>query len=148
MEVRKELYNDITMVLQQLNNVPIKRIDLWNENVYFVEQEQAFPMPAVFVEFGAIEWEMHKGPKLSWRGKGTVRIHIVTPWCGSAEDGAVEREANLAYWDLAEQIHAKLEGLTGEDYHNLSLIQTLTNHNHEDIVENIEVYKVMFDREI
>lgn len=148
MEVRKRIYNDITWALQQLDNQPIKRIDLWNENVYFIEQEEAFAMPAVFIEFGAIEWEMHKGQKLSWRGKGTVRIHIVTPWQGSAEASAAERDTNLAYWDLAEKIHAKLEGLTGENYHNLSLIQTLTNHNHEDIVENIEVYKVVFDREL
>lgn len=149
MEPRKRVYLDIINALQSIENNPIKRIDLWNENVYFIEQEEAFPMPAVFVEFGAIEWEILKGKRSSWRGKGMVKIHIVTPWVGSAQAGATEQDANLEYWDLAQKIHHELEGLHDDcTYHGMSLIQTLTNHNHEDIVENIEVYKVVFERDI
>ena len=149
MEPRKKLYSDIINALQSIEDNPIKRIDLWNENVYFIEQEEAFPMPAVFVEFGEIDWEIHKGARLSWRGKGTVKIHIVTPWIGSAQAGATEQEDNLAYWDLAQKIQYELEGLHDDStYHGMSLLQTLTNHNHEDIVENIEVYKVVFEREL
>lgn len=145
--MRQELYDDIISALRSIDNDLIKTIDLWNENVYFIEEGEVFDKPAVFVEFGEIEWSVAKGGShLHFRGKGTIRLHIVTDWHGSAKEGAAEKDANLACWQLAETIHRALEGLCGESYCNLSLIQTLTNHNHEDIYENIEVYKVEFQR--
>ena len=34
----------------------INHIDLWNHNVEFIEQEENWSCPAVFVEFSPIEW--------------------------------------------------------------------------------------------
>lgn len=76
----------------------------------------------------------------------TVSIHIVTQWHGSAAAGSDEMEENLAAFDLAEKIHNALEGLTGTYYRDMSLVQTQTNHNHEEIFENIEIYKVHYKR--
>ena len=36
--------------------------------------------------------------------------------------------------------------LTGTNYRDMSLVQTQTNHNHEEIFENIETYKVHYKR--
>ena len=30
----------------------IRHVDLWNRNVEFIEDEQLWPRPAVFIEFG------------------------------------------------------------------------------------------------
>lgn len=70
----------------------------------------------------------------------------MTQWHGSAAAGSDEMEENLAAFDLAGKIHNVLEGLTGTHYRDLSLIQTQTNHNHEEIFENIETYKVHYKR--
>lgn len=57
--MRKELFNAIKAKLA--SDVPeVQHIDLWNHNVEFVEQEEGWARPAVFVEFGKIEWSPFK----------------------------------------------------------------------------------------
>lgn len=148
--MRKKIYEDM---IEELCSIvdgngarKIKHIDLWNQNVAFIEGEDPWAMPAVFIEFGEINWKAIKGAQTTWKGEGTMLLHIVTPWKGSAAEGSSEMDDNLACWALADEIHHKIEGGCGSSYSNISLSQTLTNHNHEDIVENIEVYKVNFTR--
>lgn len=53
--MRKEIYK---MLCERLGNIPeIKYIDLWNHNVEFIEQEDNWERPAVFVELCPINWE-------------------------------------------------------------------------------------------
>lgn len=52
--MRTELYLKIRERLEATG--VIKHIDLWNHNVEFLEQEEAWARPAVFVEFGVITW--------------------------------------------------------------------------------------------
>ena len=40
-----------------------------------------------------------------------------------------------------EEIHAALACMEGETFKEFDLVESDTNHNHEDIVENIEVYQ-------
>ena len=47
--MRKELYKALCERLKTVDNV--KHIDLWNNNVEFIEQESAWQRPAVFIEF-------------------------------------------------------------------------------------------------
>ena len=49
--VRKEIYQRIVEQLRTALGGEIKHIDLWNHNVEFIEQEQQWSRPAVFVEF-------------------------------------------------------------------------------------------------
>ena len=144
--MRKEIYKDLTERLRSIvdgnGERRIKHIDLWNQNVAFISEEESWPMPAVFIEFGEINWKAVKGPRLFWKGEGMVMLHIVSEWHGTAADGSEELDNNLECWHLADEIHRKIEGCCGSTYSNLVLAQTLTNHNHEDIVENIEVYRV------
>lgn len=37
-------------------------------------------------------------------------------------------------------------GLQGDAFRNVFLSRTLTNHNHQELLENIEVYKVTYER--
>lgn len=144
--MRKELYKDIIESLKEIEEV--RHIDLWNQNVEFLEEDPAFGRPAVFIEFGPVSWSGLTGPNQEWKGTGEVRLHIVSDWQGSAAAGSNEMEANLAVFDLAAKIHREIEGLTGQEYRNLTMIQTQTNHNHEEIIENIETYRANYIRRI
>jgi len=137
--MRKEIYISIIEALSSLNE--IKHIDLWNRQVEFLEQENPFPRPAVFVEFGQVDWTQLKNGTLSWEGRGTVNLHIVTDWNGSAAAGSSTMEDNLAGWELSKTIQDKIEGLNGDNFGRLALSSSITNHDHEDLVENIEVYR-------
>lgn len=54
-----ELYTALTAALKNIKDgegedAPrlVKHIDLWNQNVAFIEEESPWPRPAVFIEFG------------------------------------------------------------------------------------------------
>lgn len=136
--MRKELYNMICQRLKLVDDGAIKHIDLWNNNVDFIEQEEAWERPAVFVEFMPINWNVVKGS--AYRSDAEVRLHVVTDWSGSAADGSVFKEESLEVLDLSKKIHQVLSGMSGENFRRFDLKQTVTNHNHEEIVENVEVY--------
>lgn len=130
--MRKELFNAIKAKLA--SDVPeVQHIDLWNHNVEFVEQEEGWARPAVFVEFGKIEWSPFQGG--SQRGKGLVTIHLVTDWAAGGHDAA---------FDLCHQVHTALDGLSGDDFNGMALVETNTNHNHEEILESIDCYAVRY----
>ena len=130
--MRKELFNAIKAKLSE--DVPeVKHIDLWNHNVEFIDQEDVWARPAVFVEFGKIEWSPFQGG--CQRGKGIVTIHLVTDWADGGHDAAI---------DLCHKVHTALDARTGDDFNGMALVETLTNHNHEEILESIDSYAVRY----
>lgn len=137
--MRKEMYIRLCDALKKVGNGAIKHIDLWNHNVEFIEQEQNWERPAVFVEFSPIQWNAIVCG-VEYRAEPTVKLHIVTDWEGSTDADSELQESALNVFDLTEQIHAQLAGMSGEKFKALDLVASYTNHNHEDIVENIEEY--------
>jgi len=117
----------------------IKYVDLWNHNVEFIEQETMWPMPAVFIEFAKVPWKPLSGAK-DYKTNSQLILHIVTSWQGSAASGSPAKDEMLAVLDYSGYIQKVLTGLKGEAFCNLALSETNTNHNHEDILENIDVY--------
>ena len=116
------------------SDVPeVKHIDLWNRNIEFIDQEDVWERPAVFVEFGKIEWSPFQGG--CQRGKGIITIHLVTDWADGGHDAA---------FDLCHKVHTALDGLSGEDFNGMALMETNTNHNHEEILESIDSYAVRY----
>lgn len=149
--MRKEFYLAVSERLLSIEGNPIQYVDLWNNNMEYIEQETNWPRPAVFVEFRPIMWErMTTRGANEYQARAEVRLHIVTDWLGSASSEQSEeyRQEAIEALDLSEQIHAAMLGLTGEHFGNVEIQATLTNHNHEELVENVEVYNVTFVRSI
>ena len=118
----------------------IKHIDLWNHNVEFIEQEENWERPAVFVEFQPIQWNAIQ-PGVEYRAEPTVNLHVVTDWQGSSSADSEFREKSLEVFDLLEEIHEALTCMDGDTFAMFDLAESRTNHNHEEIIENIEVYQ-------
>lgn len=135
--MRKELFDAVKAKLTA--DVPeVKHVDLWNHNVEFIEQEVGWERPAVFVEFGAITWSPFVGsPAL--RGQGTVNIHLVTDWAEGGQASAFE---------LGGKVFRALAGLQGEAFDGMALMETLTNHNHEELLESVDRYAVRYTMEV
>lgn len=157
--MRKELYkaiadrlfliaSDGSMIDPEAEEQPerlIKYVDLWNHNVEFLDEEQPWARPAVFVEFTPIFWDVIK-PGREYRSKPVVNLHIVTDWAGDASAGSELQDDALKVLDYSGIIHKALQGLEGEHFNRFDLAETHTNHNHEEIVESIEVYKCVAER--
>ena len=136
--MRKELYKMLCDRLQTIE--AIKHIDLWNNNVEFLDQEQPWERPAVFVEFRSIKWEWIV-VGLEYRAEPEVALHVVTDWGGPTTPGSPTQEESLQLFDLLDEIHATLAGVCGDTFLEFDLVQSDTNHNHEEIVESIETYR-------
>ena len=138
--MRKELYTMLCEKLKTVGNGAIKHIDLCNHNVEFIELEEPFERPAVFVEFAPIQWNAIQNG-VEYRAEPIVNLHVVTDWVGSAVADSEFREKSLEVFDLLEDIHQTLTCMEGETFMAFDLVQSQTNHNHEDILENIESYQ-------
>ena len=144
--MRKEIYEKVSDVLRSLGCSSggrlIRHVDLWNHNVEFLEQESAWERPAVFLEFGPITWQAVKDGEM--RGQGTLRLHVVTDWVSDGLDASTGMPVAIGVgcWSLCDRIEMALRGLRGATFHELRLRESHTNHNHEEIVETIEVYDV------
>lgn len=124
----------------------IRHIDLWNQNVAFIDEDEPWDRPAVFIEFGPIIWDPYKGHANGMVGKGELRLHIVTDWKGSAADGSPAREETLEDFHLPNIILKKVRDIRGRTFRNIIPLRTETNHNHQEILENIDVYQVTYER--
>lgn len=143
--MRKEIYK---MLCERLGNIPeIKYIDLWNHNVEFIEQEDNWERPAVFVELCPINWEATVAG-MRYVTEAKVNLHVVTDWLGSSAANSDQREESLTVFDLLEKIHTALADVDGEHFKEFDISNSTTNHNHEDILENIETYSYVGYREL
>ena len=145
--MRKKLYLAIIEKLKGLtheNGSPmIQHFDLWNQNVEFIQEESPWPRPAVFIEFTPIQWRnLQKGIQTA---DITFILHVVTDWNGGSADGSCYQEQSLEVFDLLDTIHGQLNrlGRQYEDnsgFRNTLRVSSATNHNHEEIREDIETY--------
>ena len=133
-------------VVQSGDDVPegweraIKHIDLWNHNVEFIEQEENWERPAVFVEFQPIQWKAIQ-PGAEYRAEPIINLHVVTDWQGSSSADSEFREKSLTVFGLLEAMHMQLTCRRGNTFLEFDLVSSNTNHNHEEIIENIETYQ-------
>lgn len=132
--IRLEIYNAIEERLRAELGDAVKHFDLWNHNVEFLEMETPWARPAVFVEFGEIDWQHLAGCRRVVRAEGTVSLHIVTDWASGSKEVLSET------FDLAERVRLALNGLADVHFHSLQLLSSITNHNHEELWEHIEKF--------
>lgn len=149
--IRKTLYKALQNRLHERLGDEIKHIDLWNHNIEFIEQEEGWERPAVFIEFGELRWNSHLsvgGGIHSYSGEGSFSLHIVVDWGGGASEGNPYAEETLRMYELSTKIHQALLSLNGDGFSGITLNTTLSNHNHEDMVENIDVYSFQCEMEL
>lgn len=135
------------------NGAPVVRtIDLWNEQVEFIEQEDAFDTPAVFIEFRPVQWGTLGGSVQ--RAELTLRLHIVTAWQGSARDGSPYQEQALKRFNLLDSLDARLFNLSGNSEEEgvafclFRRTASHTNHNHGELVEDVTDFTCQVTQEI
>lgn len=137
--MRTELFTTIAAKLAEIGD--IRHIDLWNHNVEFIEQEQPWPRPAVFIEFHPIAWRQLK-PGNQFHTRARLSLHVVTDWQGPTNACTLNHHPSPTNpFHLLDLIHRKLHRLAGKNFSHLNLVESQTNHNHDELVENIETYE-------
>lgn len=122
---RTDVFNAISETLR-LRSKSVKHVALWNHNVEYLEEEVPFEMPAVFVEFGPINWRPMKGADV---GGCELRLHVVGHQPDTSDEEMIllcDAVASLVVWLPFVRCR----------------VQSLTNHNHDEIVEHIETFTI------
>ncbi len=134
--MRKQIFKAIAQRIAE-RCPDIKFIDLWNEHVVEVATSVPWPLPAVFIEF-----EPYEVRQLSrWQREADipVRLHIITRWQAYTAGAADKRiDTALQYFDLIDRVNAAMQGLSGTGFTAFQLTASATNHNHGELMENIE----------
>lgn len=117
---------------EALTNIGILHVDVWNHNVEFIDQEQAWHRPAVFVEFGDMQWQYVKEGHR--RTRFQLMLHLV---CDYTEHGDMESQ-----WELSDTVISAIRGISTEDFDISTVESTQTNHNHEDLIEEVLTFNV------
>lgn len=135
-KMRKQIFKAVAEAVAALPGV--KFVDLWNNQVQNLNGGTAFALPAVFVEFETVEWkQQNMGAR---RGSLAVRLHVVTRAVPTHGHDDPRMPEALAVFDLLDDINAAMQGLRGENFSGFMLTTSATNHDHAEIVENVERY--------
>jgi hypothetical protein len=140
--MRKQLYLDIKNRLKSVQDENgeqlFKHFDLWNRQVEFIEQETPFQCPAVFVEFSPMQWKTI-GNRVQ-DAQLTTRLHIVTDWYAQTADYSPTEEQALEFLDVIDRTVAVMQGFTASETNGWMRSLSITNHDHERYVDNVEEY--------
>lgn len=134
--MRKAVFKTIAEAVATIPGVQF--VDLWNNQVQTINGGTAFPFNAVFVEFEAVEWkQQNMGAR---RGTLAVRLHIVSRAVPTHGHNDPRINEALQIFDLLDNINAVMQGLRGDHFTGFMLTTSATNHDHSEIVENVERY--------
>lgn len=144
--MRVFIYNSLTEHLlnwtDEENNPIIKHIDLWNEQVEFIEQETPFDTPAIFIEFLEMKWVTLGGN--AQKSNPTIRFHIVQKYEGSCSNISIFREKALERFTILDELDKHMASFMQKEGDKIiSLWQrstSSTNHNHDELIEDITDY--------
>ena len=130
----------IAICEQIKSEVPaIQFLDLWNDNVANLAGGAVWPTPALFVEFEQVEWRQQG--RLGRMGDVGVRLHVVTREVQhNGYDDTERMTAALQRFDLIRDVNTAMQTLHGQDFTTPMLTTTATNHNHAELIEDVQRY--------
>lgn len=112
----KELYKELSDKLS--NGIDsIRWIDLWNSQVYNLENEHPFPAPALFLAFRSNSMS-DNGTKVQ---NVTMQIDIFVFYETFLDTfrGAYNQKDALDFLDIMDQVNKLLHGSSGENYSSM-----------------------------
>lgn len=119
-------------------NFAIKHIALWNRQVEFLEHENIFSMPAVFIEFDKIQWRQ--------QGSGIqdaeliIGLHVLTSAVPEGYDG------DLYHLELLDSINNCLHKFQSSHIGSMERSVSVPCHDHAEILDSTEIFRcVIYD---
>lgn len=119
MKIITEAYKEIARHL--VHEVPaIKWIDMWHNQLSFLEDEYAFPFPAVFLAFRAGEMEdMGKGNQ---NIDTFIDVYLAFETLADTYQGAFNQQSALEFGEILQTVHMALHTRGGEHFGTLRRI--------------------------
>lgn len=115
-----------------------RHFDLWNQQLEYLDEEQAFNTPAVFIEFLPINWRQQS---LGARDASvSLNLHVVTrrnmPTRTISQYGADA----LDFFALLDALNLCLHGHRGEQFGGFTSVVSTTDNNYDELMHSTEQY--------
>jgi hypothetical protein len=104
-----------------------------------MDRELPIPFPAILLSFGRAEYETVG--KSTQEGSGILRIRVGYESYAESFDGSIDQEQALKFWEFMEEVHKKLQGLSGTYFSSLERIAEEEDLDHDMIIVNIMEYR-------
>lgn len=115
----KELYKELADLLTA--KIPaIQWVDLWNSQVYNLDDEHPFPAPAVFLAFRSSRMD-DAGVKLQ-KVQMQVDVFLFYETFLDTFKGAYNQVEALEFLDIMDSINKELHGSSGGGYSNMKRV--------------------------
>jgi hypothetical protein len=143
--MRKFIYQSIIDKLKEINDghqSVIRHFDIWNNNIVYICENEAFDTPAVFVEFRQIDWRLQG--KTIREANVTVVLHVVTQRNAPTSDELPYAQLALEFFDLLTDINVCLTGhnKTGDyfGHDDLTPVSSITDNDFDELIHSLEVF--------
>jgi len=115
----KDLYTELADLISQ--EVPAVRwVDMWHNQVNFLEEEHPFPTPAVFLGFHILSTQ-DKGVKVQ-QLQLQVDAYLYFETFADTYRGSWNQDSALGFLELLNDVYAVLHGSSGENYSEMRRI--------------------------
>lgn len=111
----KELYVELTGKLSVIEN--LEWVDLWHNQVNFLDNEHPFGSPAVFLSFRSLVIN-DTGTKVQ-DVQAQVDVYVYYETFLDTFEGAYNQNGALAFLDLFDRVNAVLHGSFGDTYSSM-----------------------------
>jgi len=119
----------------------IKHVDLWNNTAFDPWDDGApFPRPAVFVEFGPVEWTT------AGRGKKTGAVAVTLHVVSDCHDLGADDMDMMASLELMERVENAFDGAAMENCTPFLGTASQADHDHGNLIDNRASYAVEYAR--
>ncbi len=98
----------------------VEWVDLWHNQVNFLEDEHPFPTPAVFLNFRSLQID-DAGKKVQ-QVRLQVDCFLFYETFADTYNGSSNQESALAFLQLLNDLYALLHGSSGENYSSMRRI--------------------------
>jgi hypothetical protein len=145
--MRKFLYKSIVEKLQGITDGEgqslIRHFDIWNNNLSYIQDNEPFLCPAVFLEFGRIEWR-HQGRGVR-EAAVEIILHVITQRNAPTSHEQDYEDLSLSFFDLLTGINRRLHGHSSfaSEYFGhdaLTAVWSVTDHDFDELRHDQEAF--------
>lgn len=115
----KELYKELSEIISD-NIDQIRWVDLWNSQVYNLENEHPFPAPAIFLAFRSNSMT-DNGVKVQ-NVNMQVDVFVFYETFLDTFKGAYNQDEALNFLDIMDQVNSLLHGSAGDNYSSMKRV--------------------------
>lgn len=134
-----EIYSNLNTLVGSEDKSPIRWIDLWHNQVNFLDDELEFPTPSAFLSFRSKQIN-DLGEKVQQMSL-QIDVYLFYETFANTFTGSFNQEDALSFIGILDFINSRMHGITGENFSSMRK----TGFAPEDTGNAGNLYRITFE---